>query len=84
MTEYVRLWCRKNVEPRDGIYATETSSHRLVWMKHESYILHASAATSMYTFQNLNTDINDKVCPDLDLGRRSNWGRGVYYWKVLP
>ena len=60
----------------------ETSSLRLVWMKHESYILHTSAA--MYTFQNLNTGINDKVWPDLDLRRRSNWGRGVYYWKVLP
>ena len=41
-------------------------------MKYESYILHTSAA--MYTFQNLNTGINDKVWPDLDLGRRSNWG----------
>ena len=24
------------------------------------------------------------IWPDLDLGRWSNWGRGVYYWKVLP
>ena len=63
-------------------YATETSSLRLVWTKYESYILHTSAA--MYTFQNLNTGINDRVWPDLDLGRRPNWGRGVYYWKVLP
>ena len=42
-----------------GIYAIETSSLRLVKMKYESYILHTSAA--MYTFQNLNTAINDKV-----------------------
>ena len=40
-------------------YAIETSSLRLVWMKHESYILYTIAA--MYTFQNLNTGINDKV-----------------------
>ena len=32
---------------------------------YESYILHTSAA--MYTFQNLNTCINDKVWPDLYL-----------------
>ena len=76
------LWCRKNVKLRDGVYAIETSSLRLVWMKHESYILQSSAA--MYTFQNLNTGINDKVWPDLDQGKRSNWGRGMYYWKVLP
>ena len=43
----------------DGVYAIETSSLRLVWTKYESYILHTSAA--MYTFQNLNTGINDKV-----------------------
>ena len=66
----------------DGVYAIETSSLRLVWTKYESYILLTSAA--MYTYQNLNTGINDKVSPDLDLGRRSNWGRGVYCWKVLP
>ena len=66
----------------DLVYAIETSSLRLVWMKYKSYILHTS--TPMYTFQNLNMAINDKVWPDLDLGRRSNWGRGVYYWKVLP
>ena len=48
------------------VYAIETSSPRLVWTKYESYILHTSAA--IYTFQNLNTGINDKVWPDLDLG----------------
>ena len=66
----------------DGVYAIETSSIRLVWTKYESYILHTSAV--MYTFQNLNRAVNDKVWPDLDLGRRQNWGRGEYYWKVLP
>ena len=93
------LWCWKNVKLRDGLYAIETSSLRLVrakyesyilhaeslrlvWMKYKSYILHTSAV--MYTFQNLNTAVKDKVWPDLDLGRRSNWGRGVYCWKVLP
>ena len=93
------LWCRKNVKLRDGVYAIETSSLRLVWTKYESYILHAESlrlvwtnyesyilhtSAVMHTFQNLNTAVNNKVWPDLDLGRRSNWGRGVYYWKVLP
>ena len=71
-----RVWCRKNVKPRDGAYVIETSpftlvwtkyesyilhaeSLRLVWMKYENYILHTSAV--MYTFQNLNTAVNDKV-----------------------
>ena len=63
-------------------YTLRAESLRLVWTKYESYILHTSAV--MYTFQNLNTAVNDKVWPDFDLGRRSNWGRGVYYWKVLP
>ena len=31
----------------------------------------------------LNMGLNDKVWPDIDLGRRSNWERGVCYWKVL-
>ena len=62
-------WCRQNMK---------ATSYML---KYESYILHTSAV--MYTFQNLNTAVNDKVWPDLDLGRRLNWGRGVYYWKVL-
>ena len=35
----------------------------------------------MYTFQNFSTAVNDKIWPDLDLGRRS---KGVCYWKVLP
>ena len=53
-------------------YILHAESLRLVWTKYESYesyILHTSAA--MYTFQNLNTAVNDKVWPDLDLGRRS-------------
>ena len=49
----------------------------------ETWKLYLTYLAAMYTFQNLNTGINDKVWPDLDLGRRSNWGRGVYYWKVL-
>ena len=63
-------------------YILHAEYFRLVWMKYESYILHTSAV--MYTFQTFNTAVNDKVWPDLDLGRSSNWGRGVYYWKVLP
>ena len=61
MTEYdLTLMSEEYVKLKgDGVYAIETSSLRLVWMKHESYILHTSAA--MYTFQNLNTGINDKV-----------------------
>ena len=51
-------------------YILHAESLRLVWTKYESYILHASAV--MYTFQNLNTAINDKVWPYLDLSRRSN------------
>ena len=77
-----------------GVYAIEMSSLRLVWTKYESYILHAESlwlvwtkyesyilrtSAVIYTFQNLNTAVNDKVWPDLDLGRRSNWERGVYY-----
>ena len=92
-------WCRKNVKLRDEVYAIEMSSLRLVWTKYESYILHAESlrlvwtkyesyilhtSAVMYTFQNLKTAVNDKVWPDLDLSRRSNWGRGVYYWKVIP
>ena len=71
------LWCRKHVKLRDGVYAIETSSLRLVWTKYESYteslrlvwtkyesyILHTSAV--MYTFQNFNTAVNDKVLYDL-------------------
>ena len=92
-------WCLKNVKLRDGVYTNETSSlmlvwtkyesyilHaeflRLVWMKYESYILHTSAV--MYTFQNLNTAGDDKLWSYVELSSRSNWGRGVYYWKVLP
>ena len=56
--------------------AIETSSLRLVWTKYESYILHAESfryvwtkyqsyilhtSAVMYTFQNLNTAVNDKV-----------------------
>ena len=41
------LWCQKNVKLRDGLYAIETSSLRLVWAKYESCILLTSAA--MYT-----------------------------------
>ena len=64
MTEY-----DLTLKLRDGVYAIETSSLRLVWMKHESYILHTSAA--MYTFQNLNTCINDKLnkTPRQDRGK---------------
>ena len=32
----------------------------------------------MYTFQNLNMGVNDKVKTDLDLHRGSNLGIGVY------
>ena len=61
---------------RDGVSAIEMSSLRLVWMKYESYILHAESlrlvwakyescilhpSAVMYTFQNLNTAVNDKV-----------------------
>ena len=99
MTEYDLTWCLKYVKLRDGVYVIETSSLRLVWTNYKWYILHAESlgmvwtkyesyilntSAVMYTFQNLNTAVNDKVWPDLDLGRRSNWGRGVYYWKVLP
>ena len=39
----------------------------LVWAKYDSYNLHT--LTLIYTFQNLNTAVNDKVWPDLDLGQ---------------
>ena len=51
-------------------YILHAESLRLVWTNYESYILHTSAV--MHTFQNLNTAVNDKVWPYLDLGRRSN------------
>ena len=69
------LWCRKNVKLRDGVYAIETSSLRLVWTKYESYILHADSlrlvwtkyesyilhkSAVMYTFQNFNTAVMTK------------------------
>ena len=70
-------WCGQNMK------AISYMLNSLGWcgrnMKAISYILQQSC-----TFQNLTTAVNDKVWPDLDLGRRSNWGRGVYYWKVLP
>ena len=50
VNDRVWLWCLKNIKLRDGVYATETSSLRLVWTKYEIYLLHNSAV--MYTFQN--------------------------------
>ena len=70
----IALW--ENVKLRDGVYSIETSSLRLVWTKYESYILHAESfilvrtkyesyilhtSAGMYTFQNLNTAVNDNV-----------------------
>ena len=40
-------------------YILHTESLSLVWTKYERYILHTSAV--MYTFQNFNTAVNDKV-----------------------
>ena len=40
-------------------YILHAESLRLVWTKYESCILHTLAV--MYTFQNLNTAVNDKV-----------------------
>ena len=51
-------------------------------MKYESYILQTSAV--MYTFQNLNTAVNDKIWPDLDLGRRSNWKKVCVIERYYP
>ena len=99
MTEYDLTLMKDEFKLRDGVYAIEISSLRLVWTKYESYIWHAESlklewtnyesyilhtSAVMHTFHNLNTAVNDKVWPDLNLGRRSNWGRGVYCWKVLP
>ena len=50
---------KKKCQTEEWVCAIKTSSLRLVWTKYESYILHTSAV--MYTFQNLNTAINDKV-----------------------
>ena len=87
------LWCHKIVKRRDVVYAMPLKHIPFGWcgqnMKAIPYMLnplgwclHTTAI--MYTFQNLNTVVKDKVWPDPDLGRRSNWGRGVCYWKVLP
>ena len=43
---------------RDGVYAIETSSLRLVWMKYESYILYTAAV--MHIFQTLNSAVMTK------------------------
>ena len=48
----------------------------LVWARYQSSILNTSAV--MYTFQNLNMGVNDKVRTDLDLHKGSNLGMGVY------
>ena len=76
MIEYDLTLMLKNVKLRDGVYAIEISSLRLVWTKYESYILHAESfrlvwtkyesyilhtSAVMYFFQNLNTTVNDKV-----------------------
>ena len=60
-------WCQKNVKLRNGVYAIETISLRLVWTKYETYSLHAESlrlvwtnyesyilhiSAVMYTFQN--------------------------------
>ena len=68
MTEYDLIWMSEECQRRRGgvgagVYAIEMSSLRLMCIKYESYILHSSAV--MYTFQNLNTAVNDKVSPDL-------------------
>ena len=76
MTEYDLTLMSEECQTEGWVYAIETSSLRLVWAKYESYILqteslgfvwtkyesyilHTSAV--MYTFQNFNTDVNDKV-----------------------
>ena len=43
---------------RDGVYAIETSSLRLVWMKYENYILYTAAV--MHIFQTLNSAVMTK------------------------
>ena len=43
MTEYDPTLMSEECQLRDGVYATETSSLRLVWTKYESYILHAES-----------------------------------------
>ena len=76
MTENDLTLMSKECKLRDGVYAIETSSLRLMWTKYENYILHAESlrlvwtkyesyilltSAVMYTFQNLNTAVNDKV-----------------------
>ena len=76
MTEYDLTLMSEECQTEVWVYAVETSSLRLVWTKYESYILHAESlrlvwmkyesyilhtSTVMYNFQNLNTDVNDKV-----------------------
>ena len=71
-------WCEQNMKALSYVL------NLLGWcvQNMKASILHTSAV--MYTFQNLNTAVNDKVWSNLDLDRRSNWGRGVFYWNVLP
>ena len=50
--------------PKAGVekyesYMLHAESLRMLWTKYESYILHTSA--TMYTFQNLDTAVNDNV-----------------------
>ena len=48
----------------------EQNMKAISYTLYEYCILHTSAV--MYTFQKFNTAVNDKVCPDLDLHRKSN------------
>ena len=48
--------CHRNVFPSCILYA---ESLMLVWTKYEGYMLHTS--TVIYTFQNLNTPVNNTV-----------------------
>ena len=77
MTEYDLTLMSEECQTDGWVYATETSSLRLVWTEYESYILHAESlrlmwtkyesyilhtSAVMYTFQNLNTAaVNDNV-----------------------
>ena len=74
--EYDLTLMSEECQTEGWVYAIETSSLRLVWTKYESYILYTESlrlvctkyesyilhtSAVIFTFQNFNTAINDKV-----------------------
>ena len=59
MSEFLLLFFSWRGKWGVGEYMLHAESLGLVWAKYDSYNLHT--LTLIYTFQNLNTAVNDKV-----------------------